>query len=312
VDKFQQEVVMSLRSIGAIAIFATAACCAAPAAWAQDPTIHQVYQAAEAGKFIEAQAMMDKVLRDHPKSGKAHYIQAELLAKQGKFAQAGTELASAERLAPGLPFAKPEAVEQLRALAARARKAPATPAATIAEAKPDLSYERQTPVTPTGGGLPWGMILAVGAVIVFAFAWFRRKSASQAVQQRYAQTAGPAGTPGAGAAYPQYANAGNTPFGPGAVPPGGGIGSGIMGGLATGAALGAGMVAGQALMHRFTDGNGNATGHGNNVAPGTDVLATPDPLFDTPPLGDDMGGADFGVSDAGSWDSGGSGGDEWN
>ena len=160
------------------------------------------------------------------------------------------------------------------------------------------------------------MILAVGAAIVFAVAWFRRKAAGEAVQQRYSQTAGPAGTPGAGAAYPQYANAGNAPFGSGVgAPPGGGIGSGIMGGLATGAALGAGMVAGQALMHRFTDGNG--TGHGatgNNLAPGADPLSTPDPLFDTPPQGDDMGGSDFGVSDAGSWDDGGGGGggDEWN
>lgn len=308
---------MSLRSIGAVAVFAAAAWCAAPAAWAQDPTIHQVYQAAEAGKFIEAQAMMDKVLRDHPKSGKAHYIQAELLAKQGKFAQAGTELATAEQLAPGLPFAKPEAVQQLRALAARAHKAPTTPAATIPKAAPDLSYDRQVPAAPERSGLPWGMILAVGAVIVFAISWFRKKAANQAVQQRYAGAGGPAGTPGVGAGYPQYANPGTAPFGSGAgAPPGAGIGSGIMGGLATGAALGAGMVAGQALMHRFTDGDGTHHGStGNNLAPGADPLSTPDPLFDTPPLNDDMGGSDFGVSDGGSWDDGGGGGgggDEWN
>jgi hypothetical protein len=305
---------MSLRSIGAVAAFAAAAWCAAPAAWAQDATIHQVYQAAEAGKFIEAQAMMDKVLADHPKSGKAHFIEAELLAKQGKFAQAGTELATAERLAPGLPFAKPEAVQQLRALAARAHKAPAPRAAVVPEAAPDMSYARQAPVAPAGGGIPWGMILLVGAVLVFAFTWLRRKSANQAVQQRYAGPAGPAGTPGAG--YPQYGNPGNAPFGSGVgAPPGAGIGSGIMGGLATGAALGAGMVAGQALMHRFTDGDGNHHGStGNNLAPGADPLGTPDPLFDTPPLNDDMGGSDFGISDAGSWDDGGSGGggDEWN
>lgn len=303
---------MSLRSIGAVAVFAAAAWCAAPAAWAQDATIHQVYQAAEAGKFIEAQAMMDKVLHDHPNSGKAHYIEAELLAKQGKFAQAGTELATAERLAPGLPFAKPEAVQQLRSLAARAHKAPATRAAALPDAGPDLSYARQAPAAPAGGGIPWGMILLVGAALVFAFTWFRRKSASQAVQQRYAPTAGPAGT---GGAYPQYANPGNAPFGSGVGAPGGGIGSGIMGGLATGAALGAGMVAGEALMHHFTDGNRPDHGAtGNNLASGADPLSTPDPLFDTPPLNDDMGGSDFGVSDAGSWDDGGGGGggDEWN
>lgn len=301
---------MAIRSIGGVAVLAMSVWCAAPAAWAQDASIHQVYQAAESGKFIEAQAMMDKVLRDHPNSGKAHYIEAELLAKQGKFAQAGTELANAERLAPGLPFAKPDAVQQLRALTARAHKAPPTRAATIPDAGPDLSYARQAPAAPIGGGVPWGMILAIGAVIVFAFAWFRKKAASQAVQQRYSQSAGPAGTPGVGAAYPQYANASNSPFG---AP--GGVGSGIMGGLATGAAVGAGIVAGEALMHRFTDGN--RTGHGAS-APATDPLLTPDPSFDTPPSNDDMGGSDFGVSDAGSWDSGGDGGggggggDEWN
>jgi hypothetical protein len=310
---------MSIRSIGAVAVLAASAWCVAPAAWAQDASIHQVYQAAEAGKFIEAQAMMDKVLRDHPNSGKAHYIEADLLAKQGKFAQAATELATAERLAPGLPFAKPAAVEQLRALTARAHKAPATTAPTraaaIADAGPDLSYARQSPAAPAGGGMPWGMILAIGAVIVLALAWFRKKAAGQAAQQRYSQSAGPAGTPGVGTGYPQYANAGNAPFGAGVgAPPGGGIGSGIMGGLATGAALGAGMVAGQALMHRFTDGDGNRHSSGNNLT-GADPLATPDPLFDTPPLNDDMGGSDFGISDPGSWDDGGGGGgggDEWN
>ncbi|MDL2357980.1 MAG: tetratricopeptide repeat protein, partial [Pseudomonadota bacterium] len=105
---------MSLRSTVAVVLLAATACCAAPLAWAQDASIKQVFQAAEAGKFIEAQAMMDKVLRDHPNSGKAHFIEAELLAKQGKFTQAGAELATAERLAPGLPFAKPAAVASLR------------------------------------------------------------------------------------------------------------------------------------------------------------------------------------------------------
>lgn len=336
---------MSLRSIGAITLLATAAWCAAPMAMAQEVTIKQVYQAAESGKFIEAQAMMDKVLREHPNSAKAHFIEAELLARQGKFTQAGTELATAERLAPGLPFAKPEAVQKLRTLVAGAAAKPATSAnsansttsaareARPAAASPNLSYERQVPVSePAGGGIPWGMVMLVGGLAVAAFLFFRSRSRGQAAQQRYAQGASPAGTAGMGGAYPQYANAGNQgnpgngAFGPGMGSPGGGVGSGIMGGLATGAALGAGMVAGQALMHRFTDGDkpqheGGGNG-GNHLASGNDPLATPDPLFnnETPPSGYDMGGDDFGVADPGSWDnggdsgvdSGGGGGDEWN
>ena len=299
---------MSLRSLGAVAVLATAACCAAPAAWAQDPTIHQVYQAAEAGKFIEAQAMMDKVLRDHPKSGKAHYVQAELLAKQGKFAQAGTELATAERLAPGLPFAKPEAVQQLRGFAARAHKAPATPAAAIADGKPDLSYERRTPVTPTEEGLPWGMILAVGTAIFCVIAWFRRKSARPVFQHAGRRPRRHAGSGRRVSAARRRQRA----FWPRCGSTGGGIGSGIMGGLATGAALGAGMVAGQALMHRFTDGNGPPRATATTGAGRRPWRRRP--AVRQPPRGDDMGGSDFGVADSGSWDDGGGGGggDEWN
>lgn len=305
---------MSIRSIAAIAVLAVTAWCAAPAAWAQEPTLKQVHEAAAAGKFIEAQSMMDTVLAAHPNSAKAHFIEAELLAKQGKFERARTELATAERLAPGLPFAKPAAVEKLRSVMAGAKASAAAAPAAVAPvqsrvAPPDLSYERQAPAS---SGLPWGMIALVGGLVVLAVMFFRRKSAAQAAESRYAQTAGPAGTPGTGAQYPQYANAGQGPYGPPAGP-GGGIGSGIMGGLATGAALGAGMVAGQALAHHFTDGNrSNNDTHANNLTSSNPEQFTP---IETPPSNYDMGGDDFGVSDPGSWDSGGGdsggGGSDW-
>src|SRR5476649_787282 len=116
---------MIAKSLIRATLLATAVAMAAPVfAAGADPTMHEVYLAAEAGKFTEAQAMMDQVLRDHPNSGKAHYVEAELLAKQGKFVAAQAELANAERLAPGLPFAKAGAVEKLRTLLA----SPAAPA----------------------------------------------------------------------------------------------------------------------------------------------------------------------------------------
>ncbi|OIQ92578.1 hypothetical protein GALL_254870 [mine drainage metagenome] len=240
------------------------------AAAAADPTMHQVYEAAQAGRMTEAQSMMDQVLRDHPNSAKAHFVEAELLAKQGRMGGAATELASAERLAPGLPFAKPQAVQNLRArIAGSPRPAGVRPAAT---------------------GTPWGLMLIglglIAAILFFVRSMGRRNAAY---------------IPAANAAYP---GGPMQAYGPGGVagpvgPAGGGIGSGIMGGLATGAALGAGMVAGEALMHHFTDGN--RPGAAPQVADSWD--ATPN----------DMGGADFGVADSGSWDdsSGGGGGDDW-
>ena len=88
----------------------------------------------------------------------------------------------------------------------------------------------------------------------------------------------------------------------------GGMGSGIMGSLATGAAMGAGVVAGEALMNHFINGNKN------------NVISEP-PVHDTSPWNaagnmsenDYMGGTDFGVADASSWDDDGvsDGNDDW-
>jgi hypothetical protein len=76
------------------------------------------------------------------------------------------------------------------------------------------------------------------------------------------------------------------------------MGSGILGGLATGAAVGAGMVAGEALAHEFLGGHER------------ERMASDGALGDASRVGyDDGGGRDFGLSDADSWDAGGSGND---
>jgi hypothetical protein len=115
---------------------------------------------------------------------------------------------------------------------------------------------------------------------------------------------------------PMYAAGGSAGYGAnggvnnGIMPPGpmgpsgpinsSGMGSNILGGLATGAAVGAGMVAGEALVHHFIDGNNRA-----GLTPGG---LPPD---NEPYIPDDMGGNDFGINDASSWDdSGGGGGDD--
>jgi hypothetical protein len=267
-----------------------------PALAAAEPTLHDIYVAADAGKLGEAQAMIDKVLRDHPNSAKAHYVAAELLVKQGLMRKAEAELATAERLAPGLPFAKADAVSTLRShIAAPAARTSARPVAL-----PDQNFDSAS------SGMPWGLLLAGGALIafvVFAMRFMARRSAANAAMASY-----PAGYPSyGGGAVMQPGMGGMSPgMSPGmGAPAAGGMGSGIMGGLATGAALGAGMVAGQALMHHFTDADGNRA-------------AAPSPDHNNPAPQPDynMGGQDFGVADAGSsWDDGGGsdgGGGDWN
>ncbi len=194
---------------------------------ADDPTMHQVYVAAEAGQFAEAQRMMDVVLRDHPNSAKAHFVEAELLAKQERMANAAAELNKAKALAPGLPFAKPESVQKLQQLVSGSHS-------------PTAGYVTQ-PSANAGGGFSWfGLLLGgglVAAIIFFVRGLFARR------------------------AVPNYIPAANGGYGPGYGVPSGQVppmgGGGIMSGLATGAAVGAGMVAGEALAHHFLDGNRN-------------------------------------------------------
>ena len=81
-----------------------------------EPTLKQVIEAAQAGRVKEAQQMVQRLLTANPNSAQAHYVQAELAVNQGQQDLARESLAKAEKIAPGLPFAKPESVQRLRGL----------------------------------------------------------------------------------------------------------------------------------------------------------------------------------------------------
>ncbi len=203
-----------------------------------EPTLDQVYSAARSGRMAEARSMMQEVVSLHPNSAKAHYVNAEVLARSGEVPAARNELALAEKLEPGLPFANPTAVQELRAQLGAHAGAAGGPAGT-------------------GSGMSWGTILAIGGLGLLFVLWMVRRQARQNPAALYNQ-------PG-----PGYYPPGSAPMGSPMAPMGGG-GSGIMGTLATGAALGAGMVAGEALAHRLVDGPERG------MAPGADPMLNGD------------------------------------
>jgi hypothetical protein len=265
-------------------------------AMAADATPDQVYQAAQAGNYRAARQMMDQILRDHPDSAKAHFVEAELLGKQGRLRQARQELDTALRLDPAQHFARPGAVDGLRTLIASG----------------SASHARGT-----FSGIPWGLILAVAGLlaIVSLIMRARRRAAYAAGANAPYGSYGSYGPYGRGlsrAAQPSYGGGPQGGYGyPGGVGPmGGGLGSGIMGGLATGAAVGAGVVAGEALMNRVLNGGpSNASGSAGNVV---DQNAAPDAgAANQAETNYDMGGNDFGLRDAGSWDDGSGSGSSW-
>ena len=279
---------------------------------AAEPSLHAVYQTANAGRLDEARAMMRDVLAAHPNSGKAPYVEAELLARQGQLKQAASELATAEKLAPGLPFASTDSVSKLKSAVHRsaspAGAQSAFPVASAATAAPAASF-------------PWGMLAAGLAGIAF-IAWaarLMRRRESSAPARPGASAYGATGTSGTSVAAPPAYGPQSPAYGAAGTAPANapGFGTQMLGGLATGVAVGAGVAAGQALMHRFMDGSktspglGDTSGHSgfSDLGPSTNARDTAyaDNSFA------DAGDEDFGISDTASWDDGGSSSDsDWN
>ena len=60
---------MKRSTIVGLALIAAVTFAAGPV-FAADPSLHEVYQAVEAGHLKQAETMMDQVLRDHPNSAR--------------------------------------------------------------------------------------------------------------------------------------------------------------------------------------------------------------------------------------------------
>lgn len=281
------------------------------AAAPKDPTIQQIYEAANGGRMSDADAMIAKVLKDHPDSAKAHFVHAELLAAEGRLQDARGELAKAKKLSPGLDFARPEAVERLtNKLDSPAPRSVNTPS-RVSESAPAPA---PAPVTSEGrtGSVPWMPIALVGLLVVGYLA-FRSRVAPPAAapSPSYGPVPGAPGAQGMPAGYGSYGPGGNwTPAPPPAASPGMGLGSA----LATGAAVGVGaVVAEEAVrhwMHGRTD-NGvfdrNDSGTTTHVpdSGNTEMGRSLWPSSSTPSTSqepDRFVDNDFGIKDTSSWD----------
>ncbi|MCI4411476.1 MAG: tetratricopeptide repeat protein [Thiotrichales bacterium] len=249
----------------------------------EDASMQQVYQAAKEGRLAEAQSMMDKVLKDHPNSAKAHYVEAELLAKQGQLSAARGELEKAEQLKPGLPFVNPQSLEELKTRI-NASKSHGLP----------MSNTESLPL-----GLSWSTILLLALLLIGVVFIIRKLTTSNANQGVGGNAFGTSSTmpnnynrPMSNQPMPQQGYQQ-----PPVAQPASGMGSGIMSGLVTGAAVGAGIVAGEALAHHFVDGDhADTSPHADNgLISNANAAPAPDQF--------DMGGFDFGMADDSSaWD----------
>ena len=293
-----------------------------------EPSLNQVYAAAKAGKLDEAQLMIQQVLISHPNSAKAFFVRSELYARQGDMTRASESLATAEKLAPGLPFAKAESVQALRTQLAT-KKARTSAAGLTNHAEAPVVVAAAAPTAPTPSPASWALplLLAAGVIGLGYFLFRKKKPDPYGQQPGFANQGGLNGPQTFGSAagaspygQPAYANQGgmNGPqsfgMGGGAMqqpygqPAGSGLGGRIMGGVATGLAVGAGMMAVEAI-------GKNLMGSHTTATPAVSADNTANNGFQALERNPEMGGQDFGVNDASSWDDGGSmdigGGGDW-
>ena len=334
------KLVLGQRLIRWLAVAAFLSCVGAGVAMAQtEPTIKQIYDAAESGKVEQAQTMVQQVLIAHPNSARAHFVQAELFARQGLPSRGREALLAAEKLAPGLPFAKPDAVQALRTQLASRPAAPVSKEPVNRAAGSSMSGESSMP--SKASSFPWGLGLALGGVAIAVALFFMRKKPAveplspmpYAAQRPDSSMMGSNlgsglngpqtfGATGAAGMAPSYGQAGSgqpgQPGQPGygqpaygqpgyGQPAASGMGGRVMGGLATGLAVGAGVIAAQAIGKSLMGNNEHSANPNDSGAAGY----TPAPLAGN----NDMGGQNFGMNDASSWDdastSADAGGGDW-
>lgn len=278
----------------------------APAAG--DPTIQQIYDAANGGKMTEADAMIAKVLKDHPNSAKAHFVQAELLAAQGKLDDARSALAKAKELAPDLSFAKPEAVERLTGKLDKPAPAQSRTEPSRVSTPAPVPVPAQT--QSTTGSTPWLPIALVGLLAVGYFAFRRRVAPPAAPAPSYGPSANAAGVPGG---YPSYGpGGGNWAAAP---PPAAAPGMGLGSALATGAAVGVGAVVAQEAVRHWMHDRSDTTDRSDTsrvADSGNSEMGRSLWPSSSPQEPERIADNDFGIADTSSWDdaSGGGGGSD--
>ena len=283
---------------------------AALAAWAL-PTLEQVENEVRLGHLTNAESMMREVVAAKPGSARAHYIYAEVLARNGNFAAASEQARLARQADPQITFTDPAKFSAFESLLARENAGTAGRAPARADAA--LPIDR-APVAASRGlpGWVWGALLAVAALLLWR--GFSRSRASTAAGLGGAGYGAAGAAPGSNPGYPPYGPGApygpNAPYGPAGVP---GARSGMLGtGLAAAGGFAAGMLADE-LVHRHREGSG--AGALDNLGPSDLGPMGSDPAameLESRPVdfgtGADWGG-DTGATDAGSFDTG--GGSDW-
>jgi len=137
------------------------------------PTVDDVTAADRAGDYPKAESLVREVIAAKPQSAKAHYILAEILSKEHKFADASAEAHQARDIDPTLKFAGDP--QRFRTFEGELAREQARPAAAVTPMRVDApQMAPAVPVQAAGSGIPgW---VWVGGIALVLFLIFRSVS----------------------------------------------------------------------------------------------------------------------------------------
>lgn len=182
-------------------------------ALANVPSIHSIYQAAREGDLNRAEYLIKEVLKAYPKSAKAHYVAAWILAEEKKAKEAAHELKIAQQIDPNLSFAKKRDVIALEEKIQALNNSPL-------QEKSKSSW------------LLWVILIVAILIILMIISNYKNRYRRNLSNQSGSSTnQNPAGHSGSG----------------------GFFGGGFLGSLLSGLALGAGFAAGEKIVDNLTD-----------------------------------------------------------
>ncbi|MET0381956.1 MAG: tetratricopeptide repeat protein [Burkholderiaceae bacterium] len=217
------------------------------------PSLEEVQATVKAGNYGQAETMMKEVVAAKPESARAHYVYAEILAHDAKFADAAAQTRQARELDPKISFTDPGKFHSFEQTLQR-EQGGAQPAPHR------LSAEAAAPgYQQASGGVPgWMWGLGFAAIAFMVWRMVSRRAAANLVPQG-AYGGGVAAQPGYG--QPGYGQPGygQPGFGqPGYGQPGFGAAPGgglLRTGLAAAGGVAAGMLAERMLdEHRAHEG----------------------------------------------------------
>ena len=262
------------------------------------PAPHEIEQAVASGQLPQAERMLREVIAEKPRSARAHYELAQVLAREGQHREALQAIRTAREIDPTLHFA--QSAEKFNAVAQAIEQQAAAPRA--AHASPVAAPA--TAPAPAQPAWLWPAALTAGFALLALWLW--RRAQAQAALQPQASGAGayaPEAPRGFGAQYDprgQGATYGN-PYPAPAASAGSGVAGAVVGGLA-------GVAAGYALSRALDSHEHTASAAGMGAARPADPMENTGLVRMDPDAG--LGSFDAGSGD--DWgDSAGSDNDSW-